>query len=659
MKKISKLFIANRGEIARRIASTAKRMGIRTVLITHQETPPTFLIGVIDEFIKVKEESPSLFLDIERILNIAINASCDAIHPGYGFLSENSEFASRCIERGLIWVGPNPIAIKAMASKAESRDYALKAKVPFIETMRNFPVPSDENGDFSHIYSFVEKYGLPILVKAAYGGGGKGMRLVERKEDIKTAVLRAYSEALNSFGNGQLVVERYLKACRHVEVQVLGDKYSNVVTIGDRDCSVQRRHQKIIEECPAFLLTPKTRIAMSEAAKRLATLVNYDSAGTVEFLVDWSKESQNLEIQKFYFLEMNTRLQVEHPVTEEVFGLDLVELQLKIAQGEHVLENLRIEARGHSVEARIYAEDVFNNYMPAPDKVFAFIPSKDKNTRWEVGIDVIDDIPSCFDPIVAKVIARGSSRESTITTLVEALKDTLLIGPNTNISLLISLLSNSLLKTEPVTTQFLNNSIETIISNIRDHREKYRERAEKLLSLMKALQLDLFKEGNISPENLTRYIFSLNPHHNSEYISLEECYFRKKSFPNLFSCVGKGLFEGMPFFYIHSKFGEKKIYAIQIDGFLFFSSQNSLSHETHLTSVLDTQSEIKAPVPGKVVAIKIAENEPVEEGMIAFIIESMKMQFEIRATKTGKITKINVKENEQLKAGDVLAEYGE
>ena len=300
---IKKLFIANRGEICRRIGTTAQQLGITTVAISDQESPPAFLCQVIDEFVKVDSETTALYLDAKKIIELAKSVNADAIHPGFGFLSENSSFARAVVDAGITWVGPTAKAIDLMASKALARDAAVAAKVPCIEGLQNFHVPEDTDGDFSELLKFAKKTGYPLLIKAALGGGGKGMRTVYSDDELPDAVVRAHSEALSSFGDGGLICEQYLENPRHVEVQILADKHGNAYAIGDRDCSMQRRHQKVIEEAPAPMLFDETRAAMYKAAVELSKAVNYDSTGTVEFLVDWSEAAQKSKKQKFFFLK--------------------------------------------------------------------------------------------------------------------------------------------------------------------------------------------------------------------------------------------------------------------------------------------------------------------------------------------------------------------
>ncbi len=372
---IKSLLIANRGEIACRIAKTAKRLGIKTYTFTDAANlPPFFLERVIDEFIPIHALSNQTYLNIDLIISLALKHECEAIHPGFGYLSENSEFARRVIESGMTWVGPHPEAVLAMASKDGSRQIAAKSGMPVNVGLPEFdPVQAVDRK--VEILRQATGIGYPLLVKASMGGGGKGMRIVASESELWPALERCRSEALSSFGSPMVLIERYISAPRHIEIQVLGDKHGQVITLGDRDCSLQRRHQKVIEESPAPFISDSLREQMHAAALKLAKSVSYDSLGTIELLYD----RENKECP-FFFLEMNTRIQVEHPVTEAVFGLDLVEWQLKVACGEKLSSNLfGLKPSGHAFEARIYAEDPERDFFP--HRVLFIFLNPQKNLR--------------------------------------------------------------------------------------------------------------------------------------------------------------------------------------------------------------------------------------------------------------------------------------
>jgi acetyl/propionyl-CoA carboxylase alpha subunit len=665
-QSITKLFIANRGEICRRIASTAQRMGIKTAAICGSRTPPTYLAPYIDQFVVVDEESTALYLNQASMIQMAKDAGANALHPGFGFLSENDEFATAVQAAGLIWVGPSPKSITSMASKALARDVADRANVPCVRGIKDFPIPADEKCDFSAVTQFAKEVGLPLLIKAVKGGGGKGMRIVRQMEELKDAVLRAHSEAKSSFGDGSLICEQYLETPRHVEIQILADQHGNVTTVGDRDCSVQRRHQKIIEEAPAPNISDDTRLAMHTAAINLAKDVGYDSAGTVEFLLDWSPEAQKQSNQPFYFLEMNTRLQVEHPVSEEAFGIDLVEWQLRVAQKEKLPESMHhLKPHAHSIEVRIYAENVLENFFPAPGPVGSFERAEGPGIRWEIGLDQVDEISGQFDPMIAKLIATGADRPTALARLSQALRQSFFAGPPSNISLLDHICSASRFKDQPVSTAFLNTDLQNLIEGMESQGAKHSAAAEEVMDLLKSGQLFGKKilHSVPSPKELTAQIFaregSSPGSDSSKWTSLSQ-----KQITG-----GQGLtgFSGLvrkalpnddqgTFWYAGITTMNGRHYWVGCQGFSWH--QEIKSSGLAAGGPADQNSEeVLAPVPGKVTQCKVSEGTQVESGDPLLILESMKMEFEVKAPKSGTIAKFLVKPGDQVKAGEKLADW--
>ena len=370
------ILVANRGEIALRIMRTAQAMGIQTIAIYVDADKDAPHVRFADKAVLLPDGG---YLDIDAVLDAAQKSNAGAIHPGYGFLSENSEFAKRVIKEKIIWVGPSPKVISVMGDKLKAKELAIKASVPTL------PMTSDEKE--------VKKIGYPLLIKAAAGGGGKGMRVVTDKKDLQESLEGAKREALSGFGDERVFIERYVEKSRHIEIQILGDSHGNVIHLGERECSIQRRHQKIIEESPSPRITEEIRFAMGNAAVDLAKKIKYESAGTVEFLFD-DKSGE------FWFLEVNTRLQVEHPVTEEVTGIDLVAEQIKIARGEELQYSQEdIEWTGSSIEARLYAENPNNDFLPETGKMFAYEQAEnDFMTRWDSGVHKDSVIGTNFDP---------------------------------------------------------------------------------------------------------------------------------------------------------------------------------------------------------------------------------------------------------------------
>ena len=426
-----KLLIANRGEIACRIIKSAHEMGISCLAVYTNADSESPFVRQADEAIKLSDT----YLNSKEIIEAAIQTGAQAIHPGYGFLSENAKFSRDVLKAGLIWVGPSSKVITSMGDKLKAKDIAEKAGVPTL------PMTTDPKK--------ANTIGYPLLIKAAAGGGGKGMRIVESKKDLKESLLGAQREAMTGFGDDRVFIERYVASSRHIEIQILGDKHGNVVHLGERECSIQRRHQKIIEESPSPRVNPEMREAMGNAAIKLAKKLKYESAGTVEFLVD-DKTGE------FWFLEVNTRLQVEHPVTEEVTGKDLVYEQLRIARGEELgYEQGDISWEGSSIEARLYAEDPANEFLPATGTLIAYETDEGIDARWDTGIEQGSVIGTDFDPMLAKVIAKGKNRTDAANKLALALQSLHIGGVTTNRDFLVASLRSKHFHKGQTTSDFI------------------------------------------------------------------------------------------------------------------------------------------------------------------------------------------------------------
>ena len=432
-----KILIANRGEIACRVAATAKRLGVKTVAVYSDADAQAKHVAVCDEAVHIGGSAPKdSYLRWERIIDAAKATGAQAIHPGYGFLSENEDFAKACADAGLVFIGPPASAINAMGLKAESKRLMEQAQVPLV------PGYHGADQDPALLQREADRIGYPVLIKASAGGGGKGMRAVDKAEDFAAALESCKREAINSFGDDAVLVEKYVQRPRHIEIQVFGDTHGNCVYLFERDCSVQRRHQKVLEEAPAPGMTPELRARMGEAAVAAARAVNYVGAGTVEFIVEQPGGYDAPEQMKFYFMEMNTRLQVEHPVTEAITGLDLVEWQLRVASGEPLplkQEDLRIH--GHAIEARICAENPDNNFLPATGalNVYALpecVTFERGAVRVDSGVRQGDAISPFYDSMVAKLIVHGDTREQALARLDEALAQTHIVGLATNVQFL-------------------------------------------------------------------------------------------------------------------------------------------------------------------------------------------------------------------------------
>jgi acetyl-CoA carboxylase, biotin carboxylase subunit len=449
---IHKVLIANRGEIAVRLVRACRERGLASVAVYSDCDRTSRHVRMADEAWHLGGNPPrESYLRVDRMVEIARRSGADAVHPGYGFLAENPVFAEACADAGLTFVGPTPAAIRAMGSKTAARAMAIAAGVPVVPGT-DTPLPpscSDEE-----VVLAARGVGYPLLLKAVAGGGGKGMRLVTGERDLPDALRGARSEALSAFGDASVYLERRLERPRHIEVQLLGDAQGTVVPFVERECSIQRRHQKVLEESPSIAVTPDQRRALTDAAARVARQVGYTNAGTIEFLLDPDG--------RFYFLEMNTRLQVEHPVTEMVTGIDLVEWQLRIAQGESLAldPEALITPWGHAIEARIYAEDPDNRFLPSPGHVTHLRPAAGPDVRDDGGLTAPGEVPIHYDPLVAKLIARGSARDQAIARMSRALREYEIEGIKTTIPFFRWLLTNEDYLAARVDTTWLDRVLE-------------------------------------------------------------------------------------------------------------------------------------------------------------------------------------------------------
>jgi acetyl-CoA carboxylase, biotin carboxylase subunit len=441
---LKKILIANRGEIAVRVIRACRELGIPSVAVYSDVDRASLHVRKADEAYHIGPAAAAeSYLNVARILDVAKRSGADAIHPGYGFLSENAKFAQACVDTGIKFIGPTAASMEMMGSKTRARQEMEKAGIPF--------VPGTSRGleSATQAEQVVATIGYPVMLKAAAGGGGKGMRLVHRREDLKAALEAAQSEAERAFGDREVYVEKAIINPRHVEMQVLADEHDTTVYLGERECSIQRRHQKVLEESPSPIVGVDMRRRMGEVAVRVAKAANYNNAGTVEFLVDQDKN--------FYFLEMNTRLQVEHPVTELITGLDLVHLQIRIAAGEKLpfrQEDVRL--RGHAIECRIYAEDPDNNYFPCPGKITLLLSPSGPGIRLDSGMFEGWTVPIDYDPLLAKLIGYGTDRTQAISRLTRALHEYFVGGIKTNISLFRHILTDADFQAGKLDTGYLD-----------------------------------------------------------------------------------------------------------------------------------------------------------------------------------------------------------
>ena len=452
VQPIRKILIANRGEIALRVIRACRELGIATVAVYSDADRAALHVSAADEAYRLGPAPASeSYLRGDVILEVAKRSGADAIHPGYGFLSENANFADACVAAGVKFIGPPAAAMRALGSKTLARQAADRAKMP--------RVPGSVKGlaDVAEAIRVAGEIGYPVMLKAAAGGGGKGMRAVNEEAELASAFAGASSEAERSFGSGEVYLEKLIVRPRHIEIQLLADEHGNCVYLGERECSVQRRHQKVIEEAPSAVVSPALRQRMGEAAVRLALSAGYTNAGTVEFLVDGA----GTDAEAFYFLEMNTRLQVEHPVTELVTGLDLVRLQISVAEGRPLpLKQEDIVLRGHAVECRIYAEDPDNNFMPSPGTITRLTQPQGPGIREDAAIYVGYVVPLDYDPMLSKLIAYGDTREAAIARMLVALDAYGIGGIRTNLALFQRILNDEGFRTAAIDTGYLERMLE-------------------------------------------------------------------------------------------------------------------------------------------------------------------------------------------------------
>jgi acetyl/propionyl-CoA carboxylase alpha subunit len=659
---ITSLLIANRGEIACRVIRTARRMGIRTVAVYSDADARALHVRMADEAVHIgPSPARESYLRGDRIIEAAKAASADAIHPGYGFLSENADFAQAVIDAGLIWVGPKPDSIRAMGLKDAAKKLMAEAGVPVT------PGYLGEDQDPARLKSEAGAIGYPVLIKAVAGGGGKGMRRVGDPAQFDEALDSAKREAASSFGDDRVLIEKYITSPRHIEVQVFGDSHGNVVHLFERDCSLQRRHQKVIEEAPAPGMDAETREAVCGAAVRAAKAVNYENAGTIEFIAD---ASEGLRADRIWFMEMNTRLQVEHPVTEEITGQDLVEWQLRVASGEKLPKRQdELSINGHAIEARLYAEDPAKGFLPSVGKLDHFQMPKPwpENAalytipRIDTGVEEGDAISPFYDPMIAKVIAWGETRDAAIDDISRYLRETEVWPVRTNANFLFQTLALSEFRVGDVDTGLLSKHMEQLTA---------RQLSDAALLAAVSWRAEEFVEAEfhgdfqISPSGL--FGFRLNSDRQPAQLR--------------FTVDGQSqVAELKPV----SK-DDDWVWDVHIDGRSEFHElgelpsthgpgaempfegpirvfENGAAVEVSFAPPRGTgathglhDGEIEAPMPGKVTAVEVSQGETVSKGQRLLTLEAMKMEHALTAPFDGVVAELNAREGAQVSEGTVL-----
>ena len=614
------LLVANRGEIACRVIRTARRLGIRTVAVYSDADRDALHVRMADEAVHIgPSPARESYLVGEKIIAAAKATKARAIHPGYGFLSENADFAEAVIGAGLIWVGPKPDSIRAMGLKDAAKKIMAEAGVPVT------PGYLGENQDPKRLKKEAEAVGWPVLIKAVAGGGGKGMRRVDDAKGFDDALESAKREAASSFGDDRVLIEKYIQRPRHIEVQVFGDSKGNVVHLFERDCSLQRRHQKVIEEAPAPGMDEATREAVCSAAVRAAKAVNYEGAGTVEFIAD---ASEGLRADRIWFMEMNTRLQVEHPVTEEITGEDLVEWQLRVASGEKLpRKQEQLSINGHAIEARLYAEDPAKGFLPSVGRLYHF--DLGDEGRIETGVEEGDAISPFYDPMIAKLVARGSTRDEAIDELADILDNVEVWPVRTNAAFLFNALLHPAFGSGEIDTHFIERHLDDLVPEAEPDQAIWRAAA----SIATAIPRD--EEGLAG---LAGFRLNAAPAHRIALAHDGE--FRTISLDG-----------DEPMAAVSGFRDEERVV-------VFHEGQ---AHEFDLTCRGSVGGHgladgvIAAPMPGKVTAVEVSKGEKVAKGQRLLTLEAMKMEHGLVAPFDGVVAELAAKAGAQVSEGAVLA----
>ena len=664
------MLVANRGEIAVRIISTLKKLSINSVAVYSDDDADSMHCRVADEARPLGYGSlKDTYLNIQKIIDVALDAGADAIHPGYGFLSENADFAEACKANNLIFVGPDAEAMRLMGDKIRARQFAIDNDIPVVWGLV---------GSLEEIGAQAAALPYPVLIKASAGGGGKGMHIVEDASQLHSSLVQASREAERYFGNGQIFIEQYIRNPRHIEVQVLADHHGNVIHLYERECSVQRRYQKIIEESPSPTLTEERRLAICETAVDLCKKMNYNNAGTVEFIVD--------ENQNFYFLEMNTRIQVEHPVTEQRTGIDIVEEQIRIARGKVMgYTQDSIVANGHAIECRIYAEDPENNFMPAPADITLYHEPKMRGVRIDSSIDRPTSISDSYDPMISKLICHGKTRESAIEITRNALKDYIVQTDKTNIPYLRSIIDNDDFINNKIDTSYCEKHQDELMMSMLNMRDDVKKEDVVALFLFydfnkkylenKAIDNVWEEVGywrynmNVDVEVLSQRTTDNRQQSSVFHVQIERitrkslhCTINGQGYEVLLSQNGgkinKVIINGMTESIFVSETSDNN-YCVHLKGLDFICRRTDELNDSRDYSYKEDKNndlEYRSPMPGKVIKVNVKEGDDVKEGDVLCVVEAMKMENNIKAMTAAKVAKVFVGEGDKVDVKNILIE---
>jgi propionyl-CoA carboxylase alpha chain len=663
----SKILIANRGEIAVRIIKTARRMGIATVVVYSEADADSLAVEMADETVFIgPAPANQSYLVADKIIDACKQTGAQAVHPGFGFLSERADFAQRCADEGIVFIGPNPHAIEAMGDKIESKKFAAAAGVSCV------PGHIGEIDDVPHAVRISEEIGYPVMLKASAGGGGKGIRVAWNRKDVEEGFPAVRAEAKGAFGDDRIFIEKFIESPRHIEIQVLGDKHGHVVYLFERECSIQRRNQKVIEEAPSPLLDEATRAAMGAQAVALAKAVGYDSAGTVEFVAGQDRS--------FYFLEMNTRLQVEHPVTELITGLDLVEQMIRVAYGEKLaFEQKDLKINGWSIESRIYAEDPYRKFLPSIGRLVRYDPPIEGAVdgyvvRNDAGVREGDEISMFYDPMISKLATWAPTREAAVAGMARALEDFHIDGPGHNIPFLAAVMDQPRFQSGKLSTSYIVDEFPEGFSGAEPTQFQADAMTASATYIHRLLATRARRAGNGLSGPLTRTDWVVAVGKTKRKVKLSDLdggltielpdEDRILRLSSVSWRPGQAQFraelDGVPFtvqvdpapegFFIRHRAAKTRVLVL-----------TPLSAELHdrlpEKKKADTSKLVISPMPGLVVSMDVAVGQTVREGESVCVIEAMKMQNIIRAEREGVVKSVNAKGGDSVAADEVLVEF--
>jgi len=654
MKNIDTILIANRGEIASRVIRTCRKMGIKSIAVFSEADRDALFVEQADMAVFIGESTPAAsYLDQDKIISTAKKTGADAIHPGYGFLSENVTFAKRCAKEGLIFIGPNPKAIDAMGSKSKAKTLMTKHKVPVV------PGYQGKDQSVARLTKEAVKMGFPVLLKATAGGGGKGMRIVHEAEGVEKAIEAAKRESLSAFGDDELIVEKYIASGRHIEFQIFGDQHGNAIHVLERECSIQRRYQKVLEESPSPVMSQKLRTEMGKAAVNAAKALKYDNAGTVEFIYDDTSGD-------FYFLEVNTRLQVEHPVTEEITGLDLVQMQIESAQGLPLSVTQKdIKGTGYALEARLYAEDASNDFLPVTGTIQRFEYPEVDGLRVETAIRSGSKISVFYDPMIAKIIVHDASRAAVMRKMKYVLKNLICQGMTTNQDFLLHTVENAEFQAGQYDTHFIKNKIDLASIATKDANDKalvgiaatlhgwqQRENGRTLLRSMPSGWRNNFYAPQFEEFVIDETDWKIN--YRSQNNQQFEFYICEETYSvGLISADDQHIraeINGMQYTFQIAKNGNDYFVHNERIGNISVSQKERFPAK----EVAKVAGGYETPMPSQIIKVLVKEGQKVKSGEGLVILSSMKMENTIEAVEDGVVEEVYATEGGNVEAGFLL-----